>query len=301
MFWDFVLLRLHLGFGVVPGGLAWVTQAVENAYSPPWRRMFAVHPPGPAMPLPRLEAFSLWLLTQDSTRGPRVLHDAAGALQQQIDHLPPLGLDVGPFPGMLANARPVDPSPHLSLARKGSPPDTAAEASALSALGPHYRERMSAFRSRVRLEAPVNLLEEIEADFAQLWRQYWERDQSAADFPLDWFFHDVVGALADWPAPSSSFTWDSRPMWIDRHEWSFLRCCYEKLGRVDRLAIFLLLYGALNIRQIVTLFRLLHNRTHWHWSETQAGHERVMDHLLERWTAVVECMSLARRTRLTAN
>jgi hypothetical protein len=44
--------------------------------------------------------------------------------------------------------------------------------------------------------------------------------------------------------------WDTRPTWIDPSEWRFLLCSYRALQPTDRLALFLLLYGGLNIRQV---------------------------------------------------
>ena len=299
-FWDFALLRLHFGFGVVPGGLAWMTQALTAAYVPLSRRMFSAYPPGPALPVPILTPFSIWLLTRDCPAGTLLRHDADHRLNDLMAPPPPLRLDVTPFPGQLTAAGPVDAGPHLSVARRTPPPSPADEAAAMQAVGPDCRQRMTDFRSRVRLAAPVTLFEQTLTDFVGLWRQYAEGNHDPARFSHAWFFHDVIQLLEGWPAHPPR-VWDARPVWIDPHEWPFLRCCYQVLRPVDRLALFLLLYGGLNIRQVNRLLGHLHNQTGWRWGEGPAGLEGAMSHLVARWAAVIDCLVEARRKRVTAN
>jgi hypothetical protein len=244
----------------------------------------------------------VWLLTEDCPEAGDLGRRARQRLADWASPLQPSPVDVTAFPAQLAADAPVDATPWLVQARQPQPPGPEVETAALLAVVPDFSRRMTDFRARVRMQAPFTLLPEAVADFVCAWDHFWGSNRHPADFPLSCFDHELVNALTEWPAHPSYFSWATRPTWIDRSEWDCLRCCYNAtvVSRVDRAALFLLIFGALNVPQIVRLFRLLGHQTGWNFPLNAAGYAAATEHLVQKLAAVLRGMVETRRERVAA-
>jgi hypothetical protein len=293
MFWDFLLLRFHFGFTAVPEGACWVEQAMTGAYAPLGRRLFALLPRAPARPVPVLGPLSRWALTQDCRPGTLLYRDANNSLQDWLASPAGVGWSPTLLAARLASLANADAAPHLARAQQPPPPGPAAEAAAFVAVYPDFCGRMVDLLSRVRLVDPDALGCEVLADFAHLWGRHWGSARDPADFSLDWFGLTARQALRDLPAPPPGL-WNAPPGWVLPHEWAFLACCYRALRPADRLALFLLVYGGLDVRQVSRLLFSLCGPSEWRWPNSPSGWPGALDHLTDVWMDVVRCVAGAR-------
>jgi hypothetical protein len=261
--------------------------------------MFKIFPSDGLTPLPQLSDFSVWLVAEDRPPTTLLCQRAHQRRNEWATLHQPRKPDSSSFPGLLQHNAPVDAAAGLTAARQG---DTAGEAQALTVAGPYFRQRMSDFRSRVWMQPPVSLASGVLCDFASLWSQYCGSLKLAAEsFPLTWLHLDVEKYLTAWPSHPSWFSWSSRPTWIDPSEWAFLQCCYNpSVSPVDRLALFLLIYGALTVSQITRLFRALAQQTGWTFPLNEAGYTVGMDYLVKQWAAILRCMARAQVKQVPA-
>jgi hypothetical protein len=298
MFWDALLLRFHFGFKALPDGLEYASRALGTAYAPR-QRLFTVLPSGQPQ-LPQLSDFSVWLLTQDCPVTTLLGQHAYHRLNDLNLRQPPLRPDISSFPTLLEANAPVNVARGLAAAREE---DLVREAQALMVVGPSLRRRMTEFRARVWMQPPVELIPAVYQDFPGWWNQVRDsRRLKPEDLPLHYFRLDVENELRHPHRSPARICWDSRPTWIDPWEWAFLRACYNSdVSPVDRLALFLLIYGALDVAQITRLFWQLHTQTGWPFPLTAAGYTAAMDHLVRQWAAVLRYMARDRAARVAAS
>ncbi len=295
-FWDRILLRLHFGFTVVPGGAAWVLQALTGAYIPHSARLFTVLPTSRGLYPQPLDPRSLWVLTQDCPPGTLLNRHANHALQDFLRGPAGMGIDPAILAANVAAAGPSDLASFLALTSQNPPPSPAVEAAAMIAVLNDHVNRMIDFRVRVRMAAPVAVnpraSNPVLAEFTHFWRVYLACGHPPASFTIGWFSLEVKQALMRWPGLSPS-AMSTQPTWLDASEWQFLLCAYQILQPTDRLALLLLLYAGLNIRQINRLLYNFQSQSGWQWSDSRADWGNALDHLVDVWMTVIRCLGRA--------
>jgi hypothetical protein len=314
-FWDHALRRLHFAFveRYPDQGRECVQRVMENAFNQPrlWpAALFVLSPAGPGGNRPPvLAAESIQLLAVDCP------HSNLGFRARQ------LARPAWPADRLLAAlkaAEPPDVTGTLAQARlaaggKAGPEVTAAagvpenpgEGAAQvfeeffqdlhvpptpeqmqqgDEVGRAFRPLLCAFLGRVSETDPAAYQEPVLEDFVHLWRRYLAGRTAPQDFWLLSFgplVRDVVHRVSP-PQVLPARTWVEDPA-----ERLFLECCAATLSHVDRVALFLVLYGALDVRQVVRVLRAA-VPPGWAWA---ANPETAMDHLTERWVDVVEEMA----------
>jgi hypothetical protein len=305
-FWDRALRRFHFAFvSVSPdAGRDFLQRAMENASNPQriWpAALFVLTPVGPGRKRPPvLSEDSIQLLAVNcpsSNLGSRARRIARPLwTSDQLD-------------ARLRAAEPPDVTRQITEARgnialnpgaavnEGEDTTRVIEQLSGSLLPPPTLEQMQRgeeaamafcpalclFLGVVSRRDPKVYAPAVLEDFVHLWRQYLAGSTAPRDFWLLCFRPLVQEALQRVPAPEVHPGWT----WIDDpDERRFLECGDSILSHVDRVALFLVLYGGLNIQQLIVVLCSIVPQG-WKWTKSI---DEAMNHLTERWLDVVEEM-----------
>jgi hypothetical protein len=285
-FWDMVLLRFHFAFTVVPRGAGWVADAMTGAYLPQADRLFTILLSSRGLERRPLRPESFWLLTQDCP-GTLLYRHAAIALQQFFSSPPAAGSSPATLAAKVAAAAPLDAAPYLASPK--------VEDAAMQTVQLDHISRMIDFRTRLQLVARdmVNPIppNRMLTEFNNCWRRFRDGAPVPANFVLAWFGLGIEQDLQRWPGSPLTMPRE-RPSGIDASEWPFLVCAHS-LPPTDGLALLLLVYGQLNIRQINRLLYRCRHQSGWRWTDRPEDWDPSLSHIVEVWLKVVKCMGTA--------
>jgi hypothetical protein len=312
-FWDFVIRRFHLAVvGILPRGWTFVDEAMQNAFHPFMAEgqpsaFFVCSPTGPCGGPPVVTACSLQLLAVDC-RTTAVGNRARALLGWGRDDAT-LDSREAPLTSGLRSAE-LDVAARITQARllsdrdpAGAPPTPETFELAMSAplLPPtrkqleigeevrnYYSPQISCFLLRAIHSRPS--IEEFmvawEEGCRACWLRYLRGRKPPEDFGFDCFVDAVRFALAPPHGPPRRVE--------DGDEQLFLECARSGLRQTDRVALFLLLYAGLNIRQIK---RVLGAALGSPWPRAGSGEDAwvdAMEHITDRWIDVIDRMKECR-------